>query len=202
MRQQIPLDNRGNQMLVFPLFPYTTPPMDAANKPSVQKTEAKPPAKAKVGNVVALSFRSPAAAEMYDMVKGSNPHTQGDTEVSNPAPYMTGMEESTLDGSFKLLDAKLLAAVCAWKTKSSQLPVSDKADEPSLELPRDCHDRDGFSVGDDIRRNNWEEDEGQIRSDPADGSGWNDRVGSTKANARGISDAAMVNKATTSLFIS
>lgn len=66
-------------------------PAVAAITPKVMNTDASPAAKTKVGMVGFLSFRSPAAVVMYDMVSGNSPQTQGDTLVSSPAPYMTGI---------------------------------------------------------------------------------------------------------------
>ena len=57
---------------------------------------------------------------MYDMVKGNSPQTQGENDVSKPAPYMMGRDVTKLDGSCcKLSDAKLLATDSAWYTTSS-----------------------------------------------------------------------------------
>ena len=120
---------------------------------------------------------------------------------------MTGIEENKLDGSFKLFVAKLLAVVCAWKTKSSQLDVMDKTNEPPLVIPDDDTDDDDdeWVVGVAIRRNNSGEEaelEDAIWSGDTDGcSCWNDRVGWTKAKAKGISDAAIVNNDATILFV-
>ena len=63
------------------------------------------------------------------MVKGSNPHTQGEKLVKSPAPYMMGKEVTKLEGSSKLTDAQLLATDCAPYTKSSQPepPIMDRA---------------------------------------------------------------------------
>ena len=98
-------------MFVFPLFPYTAPPTEAATSPNEQNTDANPAAKAKVGSVVALSFRSPAAFEMYEMVNGKSPQTQGEIEVSKPAPYITGIDDRRFDGSpWRLVEAMLFAA--------------------------------------------------------------------------------------------
>ena len=66
-------------------------PAVAAMTPKVMNTDANPAAKTRVGMVGFLSFRSPAAVVMYDMVSGNNPQTQGDTLVNSPAPYMTGI---------------------------------------------------------------------------------------------------------------
>ena len=106
----MPFDNKGNHILVFPLLPYTAPPTVAATNPSEQNTNARPDANARVGSTVSLSFRSPAAVDMYDIVKGSSPQTQGDTDVNSPAPYMTGIEEIKLDGSSRDTEAKEEAA--------------------------------------------------------------------------------------------
>lgn len=115
-------------MLVLPLFPYTAPPTVAAISPSVQNTRAKPEAKAKVGRVVSLSSRSPAAVEIYEMVKGKSPQTQGETDVNSPAKYMIGMEDTKLVGSSREDVAKEDAAFCALKAKSSQFTMA-RADD-------------------------------------------------------------------------
>ena len=120
MTQQMAFDTSGSTMLVFPLLPYTAPPTDAASNPRVQKTEAKPPAKASVGKVVDESLRSPAALEMYDIVNGSKPQTQGDTAVNKPAPYMMGMLETKLEGSSKEMEASDEAVDWAWNMTSSK----------------------------------------------------------------------------------
>ena len=89
-------ENKGSRKLVVPLFPYTAPPTVAATNPNVQNTKANPAANAIVGRVVSLSSRSPAAVEMYDIVKGNSPHTHGLIEVNNPAPYITTDENTQL----------------------------------------------------------------------------------------------------------
>mmetsp|Transcript_6451 Transcript_6451/g.19065 ORF Transcript_6451/g.19065 Transcript_6451/m.19065 type:complete len:232 (-) Transcript_6451:396-1091(-) len=121
MRQQMPFDTNGNAMFMLPELPYRTPPTDDAMMPRLQNTNANPPANATVGSNVALSFRSPAAVEMYDIVNGSNPHTHGENDVSNPALYMIGMEVSRSDGSFNEMEAKSDAADCALNSTSSTL---------------------------------------------------------------------------------
>ena len=88
---------------------------------------ANPAANARVGNVVPLSSLSPAAVEMYDIVKGSRPQTHGETEVKSPAPYITGIEEKKLDGSCNDVDANEEAADCALKTNSSQFADTSTA---------------------------------------------------------------------------
>lgn len=103
--QQIAFEKMGRIMLVFPLFPYTAPPTEAAMSPREQNTEASPKANDNVGRTISLSSRSPAAVDMYDMVRGSKPHTHGENAVNKPAPYMMGMLDTRLDGSSSDTDA-------------------------------------------------------------------------------------------------
>jgi len=59
------------------------------------------------------------------MVNGKRPQTQGDTDVSKPAPYIIGRDESKLLGSpFKLVLAKAFAVDSALNTISSNVKYS------------------------------------------------------------------------------
>jgi hypothetical protein len=95
MIKQIPDDMSGTsvelQSSLLPLLPNKVPTV-AATSPMPQKTDASPAANTKVGMVAFRSSRSPAAVDMYDMVKGKSPQTQGLTDVSKPAPYMIGRD--------------------------------------------------------------------------------------------------------------
>jgi hypothetical protein len=75
---------------------------------------------------------------MYDMVSGSSPHTQGETLVNKPAPYMTGNDVNKFNdpspGSLcKVVVAHDEAIDCAEYNNSSQfkplLPPSVKGVE-------------------------------------------------------------------------
>lgn len=52
-----------------------------------------------------LSFLSPAAVDIYDIVNGNSPHTHGLKAVKSPAPYMIGILDAIFDGSSSDVDA-------------------------------------------------------------------------------------------------
>lgn len=57
------------------------------------------------------------------MVRGSNPHTQGETAVKRPAPYIMGMLDTKLEGSSREMEAKDEAVDCAWNMTSSKFII-------------------------------------------------------------------------------
>mmetsp|Transcript_14793 Transcript_14793/g.33001 ORF Transcript_14793/g.33001 Transcript_14793/m.33001 type:complete len:178 (+) Transcript_14793:737-1270(+) len=64
-----------------------TPPKRAALKPNATKTHANPKQNATVGNKADLSFRSPVAPLIYDIVSGKRDRLHGLKDVRRPAVY-------------------------------------------------------------------------------------------------------------------